>query len=71
MGAYYSMLYLEEENRGIYRIPYRSIVPKVAQCTNLFVPVCGRQSHRHDLHPDGGHLDGPRLVNWRGGVDGR
>jgi hypothetical protein len=45
MGGYYSMLYLEEEHRGIYRIPYRSIVPKKSQCANLFVPVCVSASH--------------------------
>ena len=45
MGGYYSMLYLEDEHRGIYRIPYRSIVPRKDQCTNLIVPVCVSASH--------------------------
>ena len=45
MGGYYSMLYLEDEHRGIYRVPYRSIVPKKNQCTNLIVPVCVSASH--------------------------
>ena len=45
MGGYYSMLYLKDEHRGIYRIPYRSIVPKKDQCSNLLVPVCASASH--------------------------
>ena len=39
------MLYLEDEHRGIYRIPYRAIVPKKVQCANLLVPVCVSASH--------------------------
>lgn len=44
-GGFYSMLYLETEHRGIYRIPYRAIVPPKDQCTNLLVPVCISASH--------------------------
>lgn len=45
MGGYYSMLSLEEANRGIYRIPYRAIVPLMRECENLIVPVCLSASH--------------------------
>ena len=44
-GGDYSMLYLEEKNRGIYKIPYRAITPTVRECRNLFVPVCCSASH--------------------------
>ena len=30
---------------GPYRISYKSIVPKVGECPNLFVPVCLSSSH--------------------------
>ncbi len=45
MGGYHSMLYLEQQHRGICRIPYRSTVPKKGQCSNLLVPVCVSASH--------------------------
>jgi hypothetical protein len=44
-GGFYSMLYLDDEHRGIYKIPYRAIVPKRHECTNLIVPVCCSASH--------------------------
>ena len=44
-GGDYSMLYLEEKYRGIYKIPYRAITPHERECRNLFVPVCCSASH--------------------------
>ena len=44
-GGDYSMLYLEEKHRGIYKIPYRAITPHERECRNLFVPVCCSASH--------------------------
>lgn len=44
-GGDFSMLYLDEVHRGIYRIPYRAIVPMERECRNLLVPVCCSASH--------------------------
>jgi hypothetical protein len=44
-GGEFSILYLTERNRGIYRIPFRAIVPAKAECANLLVPVCCSASH--------------------------
>ena len=44
-GGDFSILYLEERYRGIYKIPYRAITPHERECRNLFVPVCCSASH--------------------------
>ena len=44
-GGFFSELRLENEHRGIYKIPYRAITPKQDECTNLLVPVCVSASH--------------------------
>jgi hypothetical protein len=44
-GGDFSMFYLDEVHRGIYRIPYRAIVPLERECRNLLVPVCCSASH--------------------------
>ncbi|MDA1041127.1 MAG: FAD-dependent oxidoreductase [Planctomycetota bacterium] len=44
-GGEFSMLYLDDQHEGIYKIPYRSITPKQNECTNLLVPVCVSASH--------------------------
>lgn len=44
-GGEFSELYLDPVHRGIYKIPYRAIVPKKEECGNLFVPVCCSASH--------------------------
>jgi FAD dependent oxidoreductase len=44
-GGEFSMLYLDDQHEGIYKIPYRAITPKQRECTNLLVPVCVSASH--------------------------
>ena len=44
-GGEFSMLYLEDKHRGIYKIPYRAITPHERECSNLLVPVCCSASH--------------------------
>ena len=44
-GGEFSILYLDSEHRGIYKIPYRAITPEKRECDNLLVPVCCSASH--------------------------
>lgn len=44
-GRDFSMLHLDEVHHGIYRIPYRAIVPRERECRNLLVPVCCSANH--------------------------
>jgi len=44
-GGEFSIVYLDDVHRGIYEIPYRSIVPLQEECDNLLVPVCCSASH--------------------------
>ena len=44
-GGEFSMLYLDERHKGLYKIPYRSITPLPNECDNLLVPVCCSASH--------------------------
>ena len=44
-GGYFSEVRLDELHQGIYKIPYRAIVPAKGECANLLVPVCCSASH--------------------------
>ncbi len=44
-GGEFSMLRLDEKNKGIYKIPYSAITPLQKECDNLLVPVCVSASH--------------------------
>ena len=44
-GGEFSMLYLDDKHKGIYKLPYRCITPLKTECGNLLVPVCCSASH--------------------------
>jgi len=44
-GGEFSILYLDDRHKGIYKIPYRAITPTKSECDNLLVPVCCSASH--------------------------
>ena len=44
-GGEFSILRLGGPHDGVYRIPYRAIVPRMGECENLLVPVCLSASH--------------------------
>jgi len=44
-GGEFSIMRANPEHSGIYRIPYRAIRPRLAECVNLLVPVCCSASH--------------------------
>ena len=44
-GGEFSILKPNPDFDGVHALPYRAIVPKVDECTNLLVPVCCSASH--------------------------
>jgi len=44
-GGEFSILKPNPDFDGVYALPYRAIVPKIEECTNLLVPICCSASH--------------------------